>query len=61
MFGPLLLNETDQKEDLYEETPCLICDDKFNLKTSFELYLAHIFEVHLIIIDQVQHIEDLHR
>lgn len=61
-FGPFLFDAAgSQNDELNVETPCILCDDRFNLKTSFKTFCGHVFEVHNVVIDEVQHIEDLHR
>ncbi|CAG9854438.1 unnamed protein product [Phyllotreta striolata] len=41
------------------ETKCLLCDDTFNLNLSLPMFLAHIFDVHSIVIEDVQNICNL--
>ncbi|KAI4457774.1 zinc finger protein [Holotrichia oblita] len=61
MFGPLTFQETLlENEELNVETPCLLCDDKFNLNLCFTVFLKHCFEVHNLVIEDVQHIHNLH-
>lgn len=61
MFGPLTFQEILlENEELNVETPCLLCDDKFNLNLCFTVFLKHCFEVHNLVIEDVQHIHNLH-
>lgn len=62
MFGPLEFDrvQNDPPEDEVE-TPCLLCDDSFNLKIGFHIFLKHLFEVHRLVIEDVQNIANLHR
>lgn len=60
MFGPINFQvEVDLVYD--EETQCLLCQDRFNLSVAFKLFLQHIFEVHHVVIEEVQYIENLPR
>lgn len=62
VFGPLVF-EDNKYECLQQsdatETKCLLCDDSFNLKLSLPMFLAHIFDVHSIVIEDVQNIDNL--
>ncbi|XP_072393207.1 zinc finger protein 277 [Diabrotica undecimpunctata] len=61
VFGPLVFEES-QYSDLQSdvETQCLFCEDRFNLKLSLPMFLAHIFDVHSVVIEDVQNIDNLH-
>lgn len=61
MFGPLTFQESLlETEELSVETPCFLCDDRFNLNFCFTLFLKHCFEVHNLVIEDIQHIADIH-
>lgn len=61
MFGPLTFDETKFNQlDCSTETKCLLCEDIFNLRLSLPLFLGHIFDVHNVVIEDVQNIENLH-
>ncbi|XP_056648253.1 zinc finger protein 277 isoform X1 [Diorhabda sublineata] len=59
-FGPLVFEEN--RCDLLQnvDTRCLLCEDEFNLQISLPMFLAHIFDVHNIVIEDVQNIANLH-
>ncbi|KAK9876294.1 hypothetical protein WA026_012591 [Henosepilachna vigintioctopunctata] len=58
IFGPLLF-EDKNSDHLNAEIACLLCDDIFNLNLSLALFLRHIFEVHHVVIEDVQNIPNL--
>lgn len=61
MFGPLCFGVGDKSKcdrDDYE-TQCLLCADKFNLDLSLHIFIKHIFEVHHLVIEDVQNIFNL--
>lgn len=61
MFGPLCFetgNRNNCDENEYE-TKCFICEDKFNLDLSLHIFIHHIFEVHHLVIEDVQNIFNL--
>lgn len=61
MFGPLSFrngNDSNWNGDDYE-TDCLLCDDRFNLDLSLHIFVKHIFEVHHLVIEDVQNIFNL--
>ncbi|XP_017778911.1 PREDICTED: zinc finger protein 277 [Nicrophorus vespilloides] len=62
MFGPLNFREF-RKENLEnsQETGCPLCDDLFNLKICFDIFLKHLFEVHNLVIEDVQNIYNLEK
>ncbi|KAJ8953654.1 hypothetical protein NQ314_007261 [Rhamnusium bicolor] len=61
MFGPLTFDETKYNQLVGNtETKCLLCEDIFNLGLSLPLFLSHIFDVHNVVIEGVQNIENLH-
>ncbi|XP_018328691.1 zinc finger protein 277 [Agrilus planipennis] len=57
-FGPFLLEEVVKDEDEIE-TCCLLCEDKFNLSLALPIFLCHLFEVHHVVIEDVQFIDNL--
>lgn len=61
MFGPLLFEEesSNNKEE-HLETKCILCEDSFNLKVSLSVFAAHLFDVHNIVIEEIQSIQNLH-
>ncbi|KAG5887309.1 hypothetical protein JTB14_006453 [Gonioctena quinquepunctata] len=60
MFGPLVFEEINYgKLEGDIETKCLLCEDSFNLKISLPVFLAHIFDVHKVVIEDVQNIRKL--
>nr|CAH7728449.1 unnamed protein product [Callosobruchus chinensis] len=59
MFGPLVFEENKYSQPDCA-TKCLLCEDTFNLKISVPLFLAHIFDVHNIVIEDAESIENLH-
>lgn len=61
MFGPLAFENRRNSEAEEYETQCLLCCDKFNLKLGLHIFLSHLFEVHSIVIDDVQNINYLPR
>lgn len=62
MFGPLTFQESLlEDEELSVETPCLLCEDTFNLNLCFAIFLKHCFEVHNLVIEDVQHIDNIHQ
>lgn len=56
MFGPLNFKDEDNCD---KETQCLLCQDKFNLNVAFKIFLQHLFEVHHVVIEEVQYIKNL--
>ncbi|CAH1956565.1 unnamed protein product [Acanthoscelides obtectus] len=60
MFGPLVFGENKHNHQPDYQTKCLLCEDIFNLKISLPLFLAHAFDVHNIVIEDVESIENLH-
>lgn len=61
MFGPLLFEENSYNiNDDHVETKCILCEDSFNLKISLPVFAAHIFDVHNIIVEEIQAIQNLH-
>ncbi|XP_044763857.1 zinc finger protein 277 isoform X2 [Coccinella septempunctata] len=51
--GPFLLDESTSQNS---ETPCLLCEDTFNVKEGLPIFVRHLFEVHSIVIEEVQNI-----
>lgn len=60
MFGPLVFADNKNNHSEYlPETKCLLCEDSFNLSLSLPMFLAHIFDVHNVVIEDVQNIAKL--
>lgn len=59
MFGPLLFEESKFVQDCNMQTSCLLCDDTFNLSLSLPVFAAHLFNVHDVIIEDIQKISNL--
>lgn len=61
MFGPLLFEATDHPNcpEIESEVTCLLCDNTFNLVLSFDIFIRHLFEVHNLVIEDVQNITNL--
>lgn len=58
MFGPLVFNNIQCDAQNDQETSCLLCEELFNLQTSLPLFLKHIFDVHNIVIESVEDIDN---
>ncbi|XP_044261374.1 zinc finger protein 277 [Tribolium madens] len=63
MFGPLLFetSKPPNSPETESEVTCLLCDDTFNLALSFDIFVRHLFEVHYLVIEEVQNIANLPR
>lgn len=59
MFGPLLFEESKSVKNCESATKCLLCEDSFNLDLSLPVFAAHLFNVHDIIIEDIQNIPNL--
>ncbi|KAJ3651862.1 hypothetical protein Zmor_017869 [Zophobas morio] len=61
MFGPLNFDEvgTHSPQVTYSEVVCLLCDNIFNIPLSFEIFVRHLFEVHNLLIEDVQTMDNL--
>lgn len=59
MFGPLLFEESKSERNNESQTKCLLCEDTFNLEYSLPVFAAHLFNVHDIIIEEIQNIPNL--
>lgn len=59
MFGPLLFEESKTEYNNDTETKCILCEDSFNLEFSLPLFAAHLFNVHDLIIEEIQNIPNL--
>lgn len=59
MFGPLLFEESKTATNCESQTQCLLCEDSFNLDLSLPVFAAHLFNVHDIIIEDIQNIPNL--
>ncbi|KAK4878453.1 hypothetical protein RN001_010959 [Aquatica leii] len=57
MLGPLAFDTTSLSLT-NEDTQCLMCCTKYNLKQSLPSFLKHIFDIHHIVIEKPQHIDD---
>ncbi|XP_045466804.1 zinc finger protein 277 [Harmonia axyridis] len=53
--GPFMIEES-RTSDQNTETLCLLCDDTFNLNEGLPFFVLHLFEVHCIVIEDVQNI-----
>ncbi|KAF5282854.1 hypothetical protein FQA39_LY17475 [Lamprigera yunnana] len=58
MFGPLLLKPFSSAV-IDKETQCLMCTTTFNLKLCLPMFLRHVFDVHHVVIEDAQHIDNL--
>lgn len=56
MFGPLLFEESNFLRDCEMQTKCILCEDTFNLDLSLPVFAAHLFNVHNVIIEDIQNI-----
>lgn len=59
MFGPLVFQECKYAQDIDLQTKCIFCEDMFNLKLSLPVFAAHLFNVHDVIIEDIQNIANL--
>lgn len=62
MFGPLTFEETKDTlvvPDPTVETKCLLCEGTFNLIIGFEIFVQHLFQVHNLVVEEIQNIKDL--
>ncbi|XP_022906495.2 zinc finger protein 277 [Onthophagus taurus] len=60
LLGPLSFDNSPESDEINKESPCLLCEDRFNLKLGFKIFLKHCFEVHNLVIEDVQNIDNLH-
>ncbi|CAH1117720.1 unnamed protein product [Phaedon cochleariae] len=61
IIGPLVFEESSYNHLQYNaETKCLLCEDSFNLNMSLPVCLTHLFDVHNVVIEDVQNINKLH-
>lgn len=61
MFGPLEFKSTTEDDSEGQQTSCLLCQDSFNLEIGLHIFLKHLFEVHHLVIEDVQNISNLHQ
>ncbi|XP_066251514.1 zinc finger protein 277 [Euwallacea similis] len=60
MFGPLTFDANNYGTALLDtENACFLCEDTFNIKLRIDIFLAHIFDVHKCVIEDVQNIKNL--
>lgn len=59
MFGPLLFEQSRPEYNNDVEAKCILCEDSFNLKFSLPVFAAHLFNVHDLIIEEIQNIPNL--
>lgn len=59
MFGPLLFDGSENAQNSNLQTNCILCEDSFNLKLSLPVFAAHLFNVHDVIIEDIQKIPNI--
>lgn len=59
MFGPLLFDRSEIAQNYNMQTNCILCEDSFNLELSLPVFAAHLFNVHDVIIEDIQKIINL--